>query len=78
MTAFQLRKQVIEKVQNTDDLDLLEVLLGFLGNDARIDTPYELNEHQKKAIAISRMQIKNGEAYTQEEASKLTDEWLKD
>jgi hypothetical protein len=54
----------------------LEVLLAFLEIGQINNEPYDLNEFQKKSIELSRQQIKSGEYYTQEEANKITDEWL--
>ncbi|MFN6329778.1 MAG: hypothetical protein ACK5UE_14525 [Chitinophagales bacterium] len=65
------------RLQTTDDNDLLEALLSLLEFEINEPEDYILNEHQVKAIEISRNQIRNGEFYSEEEADKITDEWLK-
>ena len=49
-------------------------LLEFETNETEV---YVLDAQQKQAIEISRAQIKNGEFYTEDEADKITEEWLK-
>ena len=49
-------------------------MLEFELNNSEV---YILNESQKEAIAISKNQIINGEVFTEEQADKLTEEWLK-
>ncbi len=77
MTTIELKKQIVSKLQTTDDSEVLEAMLRLLELETNDTEVYALNEHQKQAIEISRAQIKNGEFYTEEEADKITEEWLK-
>ncbi|MCE2964044.1 MAG: hypothetical protein LW842_12810 [Sphingobacteriales bacterium] len=77
MTTIELKEQIVGRLQTTDDNDLLEALLSLLEFEINEPEDYILNEHQVKAIEISRNQIRNGEFYSEEEADKITDEWLK-
>lgn len=61
----------------TEDSDLLEAMLRLLEFETNETEVYVLDAQQKQAIEISRAQIKNGEFYTEDEADKITEEWLK-
>lgn len=77
MTTIELKKQIVSKLQTTDDSEVLESMFRLMDLKSNETEFYVLNEHQKIAIEISRAQIKNGEFYTEEEAYKITEEWLK-
>ena len=78
MSTIELKEQLIEKIQVTDDADILNGLLKLLEFELNTTVTYKLNAHQKESIAISREQVAKGEVYTEDEATKLTDEWLKE
>lgn len=76
MSTLELRQQLISKIQITDDEEILGGLLKMLEFELNNTKDYHLNKFQKEAIAISKQQIIDGKVYTEEEANKLTDEWL--
>lgn len=76
MSTLELRQQLISKIQITEDEEILGGLLKMLEFELNNTEVYHLNKFQKEAIAISKQQIIDGEVYTEEEANKLTDEWL--
>jgi hypothetical protein len=76
MSTFELKEQLISRIQITDDDDILGCLLKMLEFEMNNSENYKLNKVQKESIEISKQQIINGEVYTEEEANKLTDEWL--
>ncbi len=76
MSTLELKEQLISRIQITDDDDILGGLLKMLEFESNNSKIYELNKFQKESIEISKQQIINGEVYTEEEANKLTDEWL--
>ena len=78
MSTIELKEQLIEKIQVTDDADILNGLLKLLEFELNATVTYKLNAHQKESIAISREQITKGEVYTEDEVNKLTVEWLKE
>ncbi|MBP9882763.1 MAG: hypothetical protein KBF32_05135 [Chitinophagales bacterium] len=78
MSTIELKEQLIEKIQVTDDADILNGLLKLLEFELNTSVIYKLNALQKESIAISREQVAKGEVYTEDEATKLTDEWLKE
>lgn len=78
MTTRELKEQLISKIQITEDQDILEWLLGLLAQEPNQAEIYNLNNEQIAAIDRAEEQIKKGEYYSEEEADKLTDEWLKE
>jgi hypothetical protein len=78
MSTIELKQRLIEKIQVTDDNDILNGLLKLLEFELNATVTYKLNAHQKESIAMSREQITKGEVYTEDEVNKLTDEWLKE
>lgn len=76
MSTLELKEQLISRIQITDDDDILSGLLKMLEFELNNSEIYKLNSFQKESIEISKQQIINGEVYSEEEANKLTDEWL--
>ena len=76
MSTLELKDQLISRIQITDDDDILSGLLKMLEFELNNLEIYKLNSFQKESIEISKQQIINGEVYSEEEANKLTDEWL--
>lgn len=78
MTTLELQEQLISKIQTTTDEDVLKGVLSLLEFETETDEIYILNEEQQQAIARARLQVANGQFYTNEEVNKLTEEWLKE
>ena len=77
MSTIELRKQLIDKIQKTDDKKILEEVYRLLELESDDIEIYKLNADQKKGISEAREQIKNGQYLTEEQANKDVDEWLK-
>jgi len=77
MSTIELRKQLIDKIQKTDDKKILEEVYRLLEIESEDIEIYKLNADQKKGISEAREQIKNGQYLTEEQANKDIDEWLK-
>ena len=77
MTTIELKEQLISQIQITDDQEILEWMLGLLAQESNQTEIYDLNIAQIAAIERAEVQIKRGEYYSEEEADKMTDEWLK-
>lgn len=61
MSAIELRKRLIEKIQKTQDERILEEAFRLLELESTDDIEiYRLNDKQKKAISEARQQVKNG------------------
>ena len=78
MSTLELQEKLISKIQITADEDILESVLRFLEFETENNEVYILNEEQQQAIAKARLQVANGQFYTNEEVDKLTEEWLKE
>ena len=77
MSTIELRKRLIEKIQKTNNENLLEEAYRLLELETQDIEVYKLTDEQRKAINEARQQIKNGEFLTDEQANKEIDEWLK-
>jgi hypothetical protein len=76
MSTVELRKRLIDKIQKTDDDQLLEEACRLLEMEEEEMDIYKLSDAQKEAIALSRQQIKEGKYLTDEQANQEIDEWL--
>lgn len=78
MSTIELQDQLISKIQITTDEDVLAGVLRFLEFETAKDDIFIFNDEQKIAIEKARTQVANGRFYTDEEADKLTEKWLKE
>lgn len=76
MSTIELRKRLIDKIQKTDNEDLLAEAYRLLELETEDIEVYKLNNDQRKAIAEARQQIKSGQFLTDEQSNKEIDEWL--
>jgi DICT domain-containing protein len=76
MSTLELRQLLIEKIQTTDDTDLLQEATRLFDVAAAEQEVYVLSVSEKEDIATARQQIKNGECFTHEQANQLVNEWL--
>lgn len=76
MSAVELRKQLIERIQNTDNIRLLEEVYRLLQLETDDISIYKLNDEQITAIHEARLEIKNGKFFTDQQANDDIDEWL--
>ncbi len=76
MSTIELRKRLIDKIQKTDDDNLLQEAYRLLELGTEDIEPYRLSEDQKNAIKEARQQIKDGQFLTNDQADKEIDEWL--
>ena len=76
MSTIELRKRLIDKIQETDNEDLLAEAYRLLELETEDIEIYKLNNDQRKAISEARQQIKSGQFLTDEQSNKEIDEWL--
>jgi len=76
MSTIELRKRLIEKIQKSENENLLGEAYRLFSLETEDIEIYKLNDKQQKAIREARTQIKNGEFLTDEQANKEIDEWL--
>ncbi|HLF65194.1 MAG TPA: hypothetical protein VI603_15625 [Saprospiraceae bacterium] len=76
MSTLELRKKLIDKIQSTEDQDLLEEVYRLLDPDVEDLEIYKLNHDQLDAVVEAKNQIRQGHSLTDEQANKEIDEWL--
>lgn len=76
MSTIELRKRLIDKIQKTDNENLLKEVYRLLEVETENIEIYHLNDDQRNAVEEARQQIKKGESLTDEQANKEIDKWL--
>lgn len=76
MIISELKTRIIDKIQKTDNQNLLEEAFRLLQLESEDIEIYKLSDEQKSAVNEAREQIKRGEFLTDDEANKDVDEWL--
>lgn len=75
MTTVQIKSRLIDKIQNSENEVLLEILLNIM-EDQELEEPVELTQAQIEAIKSGLEEIESGKYITNEEANRQTEEWL--
>ena len=75
MSAIELKKRLIDKIQKIDNENLLGEAYRLLELETEDIEIYKLNDEQRKAINEARQQIKNGQFLTDEKSNLEIDEW---
>ena len=75
MSAIELGKRLIDKIQKTENENLLGEAYRLLDLETEDIEIYKLNDEQHKAIDKARQQIKNGQFLTDEKSNLEIDEW---
>ena len=76
MTTIEIKKQVIGKINQLTDNELLMDVYKLL-NDSLVDSEiYRLSDNHKVAIDTAIHQINKGDFLTSKQANKEIDEWL--
>jgi len=76
MTTIEMKNQVIGKIQQLTDNDLLMDVYKLLDDSLMDSEIYRLSDDQKNAIDTAINQINNGDFLTSEQANKEINEWL--
>jgi adenylate kinase family enzyme len=76
MSTIELRRRLIDKIQKTENEDLLAEAYRLLELETGDIEMYKLNDDQRKAINEARQQINSGQFLTDEHSNKEIDEWL--
>jgi len=69
-------KRLIQKINQTEDNEILEKMYCLIENKETDSSIYELSIEQQNAVEEGRQQFKNGKILTSEQAEKNIDEWL--
>jgi hypothetical protein len=78
MSTIELKERLIDKISHTDDENILAEVNRLLGieTESEADDVFIFNEAEKMKIEEARLQIKNGDFLSHDEANKEIDEWL--
>ncbi|MBL0145486.1 MAG: hypothetical protein IPP48_06725 [Chitinophagaceae bacterium] len=77
MSTIEMKKELIEKIQSTNDEGLLEEVYRLLEiNNEEIDTII-LSDYQKAKIDAGINDMQAGNFLSNEDANKEIEEWLK-
>jgi len=76
MSTIELKKRLIDKIQKTDNENLLGEAFRLLEMESEDIEIYKLNDDQRIAISEARQQINNKQFLTDEQSNKEIDEWL--
>lgn len=77
MSTIELKKRVISRLQKTGDSQLLEEVYRLINLDERNLEIYKVSALQKQAILKGKNDIENGRFFSDEQANKQADEWLR-
>jgi hypothetical protein len=76
MTAVELKKKLIKRINRIEDELLLQEMSRLAGVDDEESDVYFFTEEESRAIEEAREAYVRGEFLTDEEANKEVDEWL--
>lgn len=77
MTSVTLKKDIIKKITETNDKNVLADVYKLLQIQEDLEDVYIVTPKQKKAIKAAQNQIKKGLGIPSEQANKEIREWLK-
>ena len=76
MSTKELKKKLIDKIEEEQSNDLLEEVLSVFERTSVVKPVYVFKQGQLAAIAKSREQIVNGNYFTDDEVNQEIEEWL--
>jgi hypothetical protein len=78
MTTEEIKTILHESIENIEDEKFLEAIRVILENKYKTIPSLKISEKHKKILDESSKQIEDGDYFTNEEAKKIANEWLKD
>lgn len=76
MTAKELKKRLIHRIDKSDNNELLKEMYRLIANEETDISLYQLSDDQLKVVEEGQLQYKNGHFLTEEQADKDIEEWL--
>ena len=76
MTTIEMKNQVIVKINQLTDNELLMDVYKLLDDSLMDSDVYKLSDNHKTAIDRAISQIENGDFLTNDQANKEITEWL--
>lgn len=77
MSSAEIKKQLIEKIQSTEDENLLEEVYRILEMNTQDFDKIMLSDFQKSKIEAGLKDMESGNYISHEEANREIEEWLK-
>jgi len=74
MKTIEIQNSLIKKIQNTQDVEILNYFLSILSSDNQ--SSYRLNDFETKFINESLVDYDKGNIISNEDAFKNTEKWL--
>ena len=75
MKTVEIRNKLIAQIRLSSNNSLMEEMYNLLNIDNEVDV-YELNNEQKAAILEARLQIKDGQFFTNDQVNEEITKWL--
>ena len=75
-TGIELKEKLIEKINSTDDVDLLRQLSLVIEFESNSEEIYRLSPEEIAAVKDGISQIDSGQFFSNEEANKIFDKCL--
>ena len=76
MSTIELKRRLMDKIQKTENEELLAEVYRLLELETEDIEIYKLNYNQRNAINEARQQINSSQFLTDEQSNKEIDEWL--
>ena len=76
MTTIEMKNQVIGKINQLTDNELVMDIYKLLNNSFIDPEIYRLSDNHKILIDTAISQINNGDFMTEEQSNKVINEWL--
>jgi len=74
MTLTELKKSIHEKIDNSNDLELLKMVNAIVNTQ---DEVFVIPEHMRKGVRQGIEDIKNGNTHSMEDFKTKYQQWLK-
>ncbi len=76
MKTIELRKKVIDEINNISNDQLLIGIYRYLNSENQVDDVYILSDQQNLAINEAREQYKKGDVFSDKSVREEIDQWL--
>ena len=76
MSTLELKKLLISKIDDIDDIELLRVVYKLLDYSSKSESVYHFTEEEKTDIELGIQQVKDGLVIPDEEIQIEIDKWL--
>jgi len=76
MSTSELQNILIERIKSLEDDTLLKEMLALIDSEVDENEIYKLSPEQREAINEARLQVLNGQHYTNEEVDREINQWL--